>query len=102
MIIVIRLLQGLSYLPLGLLYFISSCCYPFVYYLLRYRHKVVRGNIDRFPFPNSATKERRKIERDFYRFFCDYAVETIKLYSMSEEEMRRRMVVDAIRTLRTP
>lgn len=93
MIIVIRLLQGLSYLPLGLLYFISSCCYPFVYYLLRYRHKVVRGNIDR-SFPELSVKERRKIERDFYRFFCDYAVETIKLYSMSEEEMRRRMVVD--------
>ena len=90
--IVVKLLQLLSHLPMGVHYFISSCFYPLVYYVVRYRRNVVRNNIDR-SFPEKSEKERRKIERDFYRFFCDYAVETVKLISMKEDEMRRRMVV---------
>jgi KDO2-lipid IV(A) lauroyltransferase len=42
-------------------------------------------------FPDKALKEIIRIEKGFYSFFCDYVVETIKLFSMSEKEMRKRM-----------
>ena len=95
MIIIVKLLQLLSHLPLGVLYAISSCCYPLIYYVVRYRRHVVHNNIAN-SFPELSEQERRKIERDFYKFFCDYAVETVKLISMSKEEMRRRMVVEGM------
>ena len=95
MIILVKLLQLLSHLPMGVLYAISSCCYPLIYYVVRYRRHVVRNNIAN-SFPELSEKERRKIERDFYKFFCDYAVETVKLISMSQEEMERRMVVEGM------
>ena len=40
--------------------------------------------------------ERRPIEKRFYRWFCDYVVETIKLLSISPEEMKRRMIVEGM------
>ena len=95
MILVVKFLQLLSYLPLGVLYILSSCCYPIVYYVARYRRHVVRTNITN-SFPEKSEAERRKIERDFYHFFCDYTFETIKLLSISHEEMRRRMVIEGM------
>lgn len=84
------LLRLLSRLPLGVLYVISDLLFPLVYYVVRYRRGVVRENL-RNSFPERSEKERRRIERRFYRFFCDYAVETVKMITMSREEMLRRM-----------
>lgn len=56
----------------------------------RYRVKVVRQNLAS-SFPDKSKKELRKIEKEYYRFLGDYFVETIKLTSMSEKEMRKRM-----------
>ena len=36
--------------------------------------------------------ELRKIERGFYHFFCDYLVESVKLMTIKEENLRKRMV----------
>lgn len=88
----IALLRLLSRLPLRLLYVLSDVVFPLLYYVVRYRRGVVRGNIER-SFPELARKEQRRIERRFYRWFCDYTVETLKLLTMSPDEMRRRMVV---------
>ena len=33
----------------------------------------------------------RRIEKDFYQWFCDYIVETIKLMTINRKEMKRRM-----------
>ena len=84
------LLRLLSRLPLRVLYVISDLLFPLVYYVVRYRRGVVRENL-RNSFPDRSEKERRQIERRFYRFFCDYAVETVKMITMSREEMLRRM-----------
>ena len=35
--------------------------------------------------------ELKEIERTFYKNLCDYAVETLKLMTISSEELRRRM-----------
>ena len=90
-----RLLIGglrlLSKLPLGVLYLLSDLLFPVVYGIARYRRKVVRNNLVR-SFPEKSISEIRKIERSFYRYFCDIMMETVRQLSISEAEMRRRMV----------
>ena len=85
----------LSMLPLWLLYFVSDLLFFPTYYLARYRRKIVRRNLTG-SFPEKDLKEIVRIEKRFYHFFCDYIVETIKLFSMSEEQMKRRMVFKGV------
>ena len=85
----------LSLLPLWLLYFVSDLLFFPTYYLARYRRKIVRRNLTG-SFPEKDLKEIVRIEKRFYHFFCDYIVETIKLFSMSEEQMKRRMVFKGV------
>jgi len=68
----------------------SDLFYPVVYYLIRYRKQVVRTNLSK-SFPHKTEKERRKIERSFYHFFCDLFFETMKEMNISEAEIKRRM-----------
>ena len=84
-----------SLLPLRLLYFFSDLLYYPRYYVVRYRRKVVRKNLEE-SFPEKPLVELRKIEREFYHYFCDYIVETIKLFSMSEKQMRQRMTFGGV------
>ena len=85
----------LSLLPLWLLYFVPDLLFFPTYYLARYRRKIVRRNLTG-SFPEKDLKEIVRIEKRFYHFFCDYIVETIKLFSMSEEQMKRRMVFKGV------
>lgn len=80
----------ITLLPLRILYLLSDLFYPIVYYVVGYRRKIVRTNITK-SFPEKSEKERLKIERQFYRFFCDLFIETIKEMHMSEGELKRRM-----------
>ena len=65
--------------------------YILAYHILHYRQKVVRQNI-RESFPEKTVHEQVAIERSFYHWFCDYIVESIKLLTMSERQIRKRMV----------
>lgn len=76
----------LNKLPLRVLYFISDLLFPVFYYVVGYRRKVVRKNLHNC-FPEKSEKELLAIEKDFYHRFCDYFVETIKFYGMSEKEV---------------
>jgi len=89
--IVSFLWKALSLLPLCIHYAISDLLlYPLVYYILKYRRELVCRQLTE-SFPEKDEKERGKIERDFYHFFCDYLVETVKMATISEKEMRRRV-----------
>lgn len=37
-------------------------------------------------FPEKTEAEIVRIEKDFYRWFCDYLVETVKLLTISKKE----------------
>lgn len=85
----------LAWMPLSVLYAIAHFLYFIVYYVIRYRRKVVHDNLARV-FHDKSQTERDKMERDFYHHFVNYVVETIKLLHISDEEMRQRMeFVDA-------
>ena len=83
-------LRIVALLPLRILYILSDLLYPLVYYIGRYRLHIVRKNLKN-AFPQNTPQERKAIERRFYRHFCDYFFETIKLLHISDDEMRRRM-----------
>ncbi len=83
-------LKAIAIWPLRVLYFLSDLIYPVLYYVVRYRRKVVHANLVN-SFPEKSEKEILEIEKGFYRHFCDYVMETIKLMHISDEEMRKRM-----------
>ena len=78
-------------LPLWVLYLFSDLLYFLLYDVARYRRKVVRQNLER-SFPEKNLAELVRIERRFYRHFCDIFVETCRMWHMSAKEMRRRCV----------
>ena len=88
----------LSLLPLRVLYWLSDGLWVIVYYAVRYRRSLVRQQLAD-SFPEKSEQELRDIERRFYRLFCDYIVETIKLMSLSHEEMKRRVTFEGFETL---
>lgn len=81
--------------PLRLLYLISDLLYPVIYYIIGYRKLVVRNNLKN-SFPEKTIKERRLIERQFYRFFCDLFVETMKAMHFSDAELKKRMTYENV------
>lgn len=83
-------LHAVARLPFRALYIISDLLFVLVYYVVRYRRRVVKENIVS-SFPEKTEKECADIIKRFYRHFTDYFVETIKLGHISDDEMRRRM-----------
>ena len=81
----------LSLLPFCVLYLFSDFIYMILYKMLGYRVKIVRKNLIE-SFPEKNEKELREIERKFYDRLCDYFVELLKAMTMSDKEIRKRMV----------
>ena len=79
-----------SLLPLCVLYLFSDFLYLLIAHVVKYRHKVIWKNLKN-SFPEKSDAELKEIEHDFYRYFCDYLVETIKGMTMSEKQIRKRM-----------
>jgi KDO2-lipid IV(A) lauroyltransferase len=81
-----------SRLPMPMLYAISNLAFILVFHVVRYRRKVVKGNFAR-AFPEKSAAERARLERDFYRHFCDLIVESFKGFTISDAEIRERFRV---------
>lgn len=80
----------LSLLPLRIHYIFSDLLYIIIYKIARYRTDIIRKNLST-SFPEKTKKELQQIEHRFYHWFCDYLVETVKMFSMSEKEIKKRM-----------
>ena len=80
----------LSLLPMWVHYVLSDLIYLVVYHLIGYRKPLA---------PEKSGDERLRIERGFYHWFCDYLVETVKLLTISEQELKRRMVFKGTETV---
>ncbi|MEW6774298.1 MAG: lysophospholipid acyltransferase family protein [Bacteroidota bacterium] len=79
----------ISLLPLTLLYGLSDVLTFILYYIVGYRKKVVRQNLMN-SFPDKTLKEIILIEKQFYRYLGRIIVETIKLLTISKNELRKR------------
>lgn len=72
-------------------YVFSDMLFFIVFHVLHYRRRTVWVNLVT-SFPEKPEEELLDIERRFYRWFCDYIAETVKLLTISRSEIRRRMV----------
>ena len=81
---------AMSLLPLWVLYRLSDLLYYVITYVVRYRHDVIWNNLST-SFPEKSEAELREIEHQFYHWFCDYLVETVKLMSISKRQLMQRM-----------
>lgn len=88
-------LNALARLPFWALYAISDCVYILLYFVVRYRRKLVDKNLME-SFPDFSKSELRKIRRQFYRNFADYIFETIKLLHITDSQMRERLTFSGV------
>jgi Kdo2-lipid IVA lauroyltransferase/acyltransferase len=80
----------LSRLPFRVLYILSDIFFVVVFYVVRYRRKLVKKNLSN-SFPEKPAEELASIEKKYYKNLCDYGVEMLKLLTISREELSHRM-----------
>ncbi len=81
------MIKFFSRLPLRALYAFSSFLYLLAFYVVRHRHQVIRGQLEKV-FPDASDAERERIHKRFLKNFCDVVVEVLKSVSMTEADMR--------------
>jgi KDO2-lipid IV(A) lauroyltransferase len=86
----IGLLYLISLLPFWLLYKISDLLYYILYYIVKYRRNVVQQNLHG-AFPEKSEEELKAIEKEYFRYLADLVVESVKLFTISEKEVMKRM-----------
>ncbi|MEN9994934.1 MAG: hypothetical protein RL762_1591 [Bacteroidota bacterium] len=97
----------LSYLPLWLLYGLAGLLRFLFCTILPYRRKVIDQNLQ-LAFPNTSINDRKQIRKDFYRYFSDLLVESVKNLTISEKQLLQRMqlenpeVLGEIKALKKP
>ena len=88
----VLILKGISKLPFWFIYGISDVMYFFLKNVVKYRQKVILENLS-YAFPEKTEKEKQLILNKFYRHFCDFALESVKLHSVSSAQMDKRLLV---------
>ena len=81
----------LSRLPFRVLYAVSDFLFFISYHVVKYRRKLVWKNLKN-SFPDKSDGELKEIEKNFYKNLSDYAVEMLKLITISKEELKKRVV----------
>lgn len=86
------LLTALAYLPTPVLLVVSRVLCLVLGGVVRYRRRVVMGNLRR-SFPDKSEAEICRIARGFYQHLSDLIVESVKLLHISDAELARRIEV---------
>ncbi len=82
-------IKPISLLPYRALYALSDFFFVVFYYVVGYRKKVVHANLTRC-FPEKTEAEIQRIQRAFYRHFCDLVLESLKNFSIKEVDLKKR------------
>ena len=90
--IITGLFKTIALLPLPVLYCLSDFLAFVLGRLIGYRKEVIMRNLAS-SFPEKDERELRSITRKFYRHLTDIVVETVKVFHISERQMRRRAEV---------
>jgi KDO2-lipid IV(A) lauroyltransferase len=85
----------ISRLPIPLLYLFSDFLCFVMYYIIRYRKNVIDSNL-LHAFPEKSDRERKKIKKQFYRNFTDSLAETVKLLTISEKDLAKRIKIENV------
>lgn len=88
--LVFALLYLLSLLPFRILYLISDVACFLLFKIAGYRKAVVMSNLQH-AFPEKSAAAQKQIAEKFYRNFVDNWIETIKLISISQKALNKRI-----------
>lgn len=83
-------IYGISLLPFPLLYLLSDGIYVLIYKVLGYRKEVVLTNL-RNSFPEKTDAEIKAIASQFYQWFCDLTLETLKTLTIRQKDVLKRV-----------
>jgi KDO2-lipid IV(A) lauroyltransferase len=81
-----------SKLPYPILYLLSNFVFFLIYRIIGYRKKVVLKNIQ-LSFPEKTAKEHHEIMKKFYAHLCDLILESVKCFSLKEQDALKRLIV---------
>lgn len=96
--IALPLIYGIALLPFPLLYLLSDALYVLIYRVLGYRKSVVLTNL-RNSFPEKSEGEIKAIASKFYRWFCDFTLETLKTLTISPKTLHERVSFEGVEVL---
>lgn len=85
-------LKPLSFFPLWALYYLSDFLFVLIYHITGYRKSVVNENL-RNSFPEKSPQEIEEIQKAFFIHLCDMIAESIRLFSISLEELQSRFKI---------
>jgi len=86
------LILPISLLPYTILYIISDFLFLVIYRIIGYRKEVVITNLKN-SFPDKNNVELKDIMTAFYRHFCDIIMESVKSFTISEKQLRKRLII---------
>ncbi len=86
-------LKFLSFIPLRILYILSSGIAFLLYHVFKYRKNIVFSNL-RIAFPEKTEQEITSIAKRFYRNFTDNFIEVLKLFSKGPSFTNKRVHFD--------
>ncbi|MDC0909206.1 lysophospholipid acyltransferase family protein [Flavobacteriales bacterium] len=81
-----------SLLPHSFLYIISDVLYLLIFRILSYRKMIVFENLKN-SFPKRSKDDLKNIMSKFYHHLCDLIVESLKGFTISENELKKRLIV---------
>ncbi len=87
---VFGLLWLFSFIPYRILYIMADVLYYLIFYVAKYRKKVVYKNL-RQSFPQKSDAEIDIIARAFYRHFSDFLLEITKCIRVSKATLDKRV-----------
>lgn len=93
--ILIFFIRIYSWFPLWYLLICSSVFFYFLYYIFRYRKKIVRANLAN-SFPQKSSSELKAIESEYYKHLCDLIVENIWASRASEKLLQKHCPIKDI------
>lgn len=77
-------------MPFWLVYVFSFALYLLLFYVVRYRRKLVLQNLSK-AFPEREKSELKKLRRQYFRYLADLMVESLKGLTLSDNELKKRM-----------
>ncbi|HSH53281.1 MAG TPA: hypothetical protein VK982_16260, partial [Bacteroidales bacterium] len=83
----------IAIIPFWFLYQFSNLLAFLLYYVFKYRKKVILTNL-RNSFPEKSDKEIEKIAKKTYRNLTDILIESIKGFTISEKQIKKRFTVN--------
>ena len=76
--------------PVRFIYMFSDILAFLLYYVLRYRRKIVRDNLQS-SFPEKSEQEIKTIEKQFYKHLSDVFAEYLLLFKASTKDLDKRL-----------